>query len=54
MMQVYLIYWGGEVFRTNGLNLEEFMIMFMFSLLVIPIDFIRKIILKKKVYVLGV
>ena len=54
MMQVYLIYRGGEVFRTNGLNLEEFMIMFMFSLLVIPIDFIRKIILKKKGYELGV
>ena len=54
MMQVYLIYRGGEVFRTNGLSIREFMIMFMFSLLVIPIDFIRKIILKKIGYELGV
>ena len=53
-MQVYLIYYGGEVFRTSGLTIYEFMIMFMFSLLVIPIDFIRKIILKRKGMELGV
>ena len=54
LMQIYLIYHGGEVFRTNGLSIHEFIIMFIFSLTVIPIDFIRKIILKKKNKTLGV
>ena len=54
VMQIYLIYNGGEVFRTSGLTITEFIIMFMFSLLVIPIDFIRKFILKKRGKVLGV
>ena len=53
-MQIYLIYYGGELFRTSGLTLSEFMIMFMISLLVIPIDFIRKLILKKMNKPLGV
>ena len=54
IMQIYLIYQGGTVFRTSGLSLYEFLIMFMFSLLVIPIDFLRKLILKSKGYELGV
>ena len=54
IMQVYLIYNGGEIFRTNGLNVYEFIIMFMFSLIVLPIDFIRKIILKSNGRELGV
>ncbi len=54
LMQVYLIYYGGEMFRTNGLSIREFMIMFMFSLLVIPVDFFRKTILKMKNSELGV
>ena len=54
LMQIYLIYRGGEVFRTSGLSIQEFIIMFMFSLLVIPIDFIRKSILKAKHLELGV
>ena len=54
LMQIYLIYHGGTVFRTSGLSVDEFIIMFMFSLLVIPIDFIRKIILKHKQMELGV
>lgn len=53
-MQIYLIYNGGELFRTSGLTLSEFIIMFMISLLVIPIDFIRKLILKKMNKPLGV
>ena len=53
-MQIYLIYYGGEMFRTNGLSIYEFVIMFMFSLLVIPVDFIRKIILKTRDRELGV
>ncbi|MBR7041870.1 MAG: cation-transporting P-type ATPase, partial [Bacilli bacterium] len=54
LMQIYLIYYGGEIFRTNGLTIHEFIIMFMFSLLVIPIDFIRKLLLKKYNQELGV
>ncbi len=54
MMQIYLIYKGGELFRTSGLSIHEFIIMFMFSLLVIPVDFIRKIILKSNDIKLGV
>ena len=54
IMQIYLIYNGGEMFRTSGLSMHEFIIMFMFALLVVPVDFIRKIILKKKGMELGV
>lgn len=54
IMQIYLIYNGGEMFRTSGLSIREFIIMFMFALLVVPVDFIRKIILKKKGMELGV
>ena len=54
LMQIYLIYYGGEMFRTNGLSIYEFLIMFAFSLLVIPVDFIRKLIYKKHNINLGV
>ena len=53
-MQIYLIYYGGEMFRTSGLTIKEFIIMFMFSLMIIPIDFIRKLVLKKMNKTLGV
>ena len=48
IVQVLLIYFGGSVFRTSGLSLFEFEIMLLFSFTVIPFDFIRKLILKKK------
>ena len=54
IMQIYLIYNGGELFRTSGLSIREFIIMFMFSLLVIPVDFVRKLLLKYKGINLGV
>ena len=54
IMQVILIYKGGELFRTSGLTIKEFLIMMLFSFTVIPIDFIRKIILKIKDIKLGV
>ncbi len=47
IVQVYLIYYGGEVFRTYGLNFVEFEIMIILSMLVIPVDFIRKIYLRR-------
>lgn len=46
IIQIYLIYYGGGLFRTIGLNLEEFLVMLLISLTVIPFDFIRKMILK--------
>ncbi len=54
LVQVLLIYYGGELFRTIGLNYKEFSYMIMFSLLVIPIDLIRKIYLRKKGEIGGV
>ena len=54
VMQVILIYKGGELFRTSGLTIDEFIVMMMFALTVIPVDFIRKIILKYRGKKLGV
>lgn len=54
IMQIILIYKGGDLFRTSGLTILEFIIMMMFSLTVIPVDFIRKIILKYRGKKLGV
>ena len=48
IVQILLIYYGGNVFRTTGLSLFEFEIMILFALTVIPFDMIRKLILKKK------
>ena len=48
IVQIFLIYYGGSLFRTIGLSLKEFEIMILLASTVIPIDFIRKIILKKK------
>lgn len=48
IVQIFLIYYGGSVFRTSGLSLFEFEIMILFAFTVIPFDFVRKLILKKK------
>ncbi len=47
VIQVVLIYGGGEIFRTTGLTVYEFEIMIFLSLSIIPFDFIRKYILRK-------
>ena len=47
-IQILLIYFGGELFRTTGLTIYEFQIMIFFSFLILPIDLIRKITLKKR------
>ena len=46
MIQIYLIYYGGEVFRTVGLSLYEFNMMILISMTVIPVDFLRKVLLR--------
>ena len=48
IIQIILIYFGGEIFRTTGLTFIEFNIVIFLSFTVIPIDIIRKIILKLK------
>ncbi|MBR3229686.1 MAG: calcium-translocating P-type ATPase, PMCA-type [Bacilli bacterium] len=54
IVQIYLIYYGGKIFRTYGLNMIEFEIMIFISMLVIPIDFLRKIYLRKQGEIGGV
>ena len=46
-VQIILLYYGGNMFRTTALTFKEFIIMIIFSLTVIPVDFTRKIILRK-------
>ena len=48
IIQIVLIYYGGELFRTTNLTLMEFELMLLLSLTIIPFDFIRKYMLKKK------
>lgn len=47
-VQILLIYYGGELFRTSGLVYKEFKIMILLAFTVIPFDLIRKFILSKK------
>ena len=53
-VQIYLIYYGGDLFRTYGLHAKEFAFILILSLTVIPFDFIRKIYLRKRHYKTGV
>ena len=46
--QIFLIYNGHDLFRTYGLTLFELIFVIILAFTVIPIDFIRKTILKKK------
>ncbi len=54
VVQIILIYYGGEVFRTTGLTIYEFEFMIIIAFSIIPFDIIRKIILKKNKIVRGV
>ncbi len=54
IVQVLLIYFGGELFRTYGLTFFEFQIMFWLSFTVVPVDFLRKYYLRKKGIIGGV
>lgn len=53
-VQCYLLYHGGDLFRTYGLTAFEFGLVLLLSFSVIPIDFIRKVFLKRKGYHIGV
>ncbi|MDD6878670.1 MAG: calcium-translocating P-type ATPase, PMCA-type [bacterium] len=52
IVQILLIYFGGSMFRTAGLTFSEFLIMLLIALTVVPVDWIRKIIYRRK-YGLG-
>jgi len=54
VVQIYLIYFGGELFRSFGLTLKEFEIMILLAASVVPVDWMRKIYLKKKGITRGV
>ncbi|MBE6149758.1 MAG: calcium-translocating P-type ATPase, PMCA-type [Firmicutes bacterium] len=54
IVQILLIYFGGEIFRTFGLSFIELQIMILLSASVIPIDFLRKYYLRKKGIIGGV
>ena len=47
LIQILMIYYGGTLFRTAGLTINEFIITILLSFTVIPIDNIRKLCLKK-------
>ena len=48
IVQIILIYYGGSMFRTVPLTINEFLIMISFSFTVVPVDILRKIICKKR------
>ena len=47
LVQICMIYFGGEVFRTTGLTFFELQIMILIAFTVIPVDWLRKYIYKK-------
>ena len=48
LVQIILIYFGGDLFRTTSLSLKEIEIMIICAFSVIPVELIRKIYLKSK------
>ncbi len=54
IVQLLLIYFGGNLFRTAGLTFKELQIMILLASTVIPIDFLRKFTLRKRGYIGGV
>ena len=46
VVQIILIYYGGSLFRTAGLTLKEFEIMILLAFSVIPVDWLRKIVMR--------
>lgn len=48
VVQVALTQWGGEVFRCHGLNLTEWLVVLGLAILIIPVDLLRKTIVKRR------
>lgn len=47
IIQIFLLYSGGATFRTYGLTLKEFIMMLIFASSVLPVDIIRKYLIRK-------
>ncbi len=47
IVQLYLIYYGGTLFRAFGLTLKEIEITLLFAFTVIPVDWLRKLYIRK-------
>lgn len=54
LVQIILLYHGGNLFRTTSLSIVEFMIMLGFAFTVVPVDFIRKLFLRRRGIIGGV
>jgi P-type Ca2+ transporter type 2C len=54
IVQIVIIYWGGDLFRMYGLTINEFIFVALLALSALPVDFIRKYIMKKKKLSVGV
>ncbi len=54
VVQLCLIYFGGSLFRTFGLTFQELIVMLLFASTVIPVDWIRKLYLKRMDKSIGV
>lgn len=52
-VQIFIIYYGGDIFRTYGLTLKEMGITLILALSLLPVDFLRKKFLKSKNIPLG-
>ena len=48
LVQLFIIYYGGTLFRTVSINCQQLSFVLLISFSIIPIDLIRKIILKLK------
>ena len=48
IVQLLIIYYGGDLFRSYGLLPKELIVTILISMTVIPIDLLRKIVLRKK------
>jgi calcium-translocating P-type ATPase len=49
LVQIYLIYFGGAIFRTYGLTLKEIVMVLMVAFTVIPFDIVRKLLTKGRI-----
>lgn len=48
IIQIFMIYYGGHVFRTTALNLKEFLTMILLASLVVPVGCLLKMYLRRK------
>jgi len=45
-VQVLITYLGGDILRTSCINIREWIVILTMSILIIPMDFLRKLITK--------